>query len=53
MLSILDIPVILPPGDLLEFGEKQLGCGLRSTEEELPNDASGLSICRSISLISS
>lgn len=39
---ILDIPVILPPDDLLEFGEQHLGHGLQSTEEELPGDATGL-----------
>jgi ubiquitin carboxyl-terminal hydrolase 5/13 len=42
MLIILDIPVILPPGDLLEFGENQLGRGLQSSEQELPKDAPGL-----------
>jgi ubiquitin carboxyl-terminal hydrolase 5/13 len=38
-----DIPVILPHGDLLEFGEKHLGHGLQAFEEELPNDMPGLS----------
>jgi hypothetical protein len=48
MLMVLDIPMILPPGDLLEFGDKQLGRGLQSAEEELPNDAPGLSTDQSI-----
>jgi len=45
---ILDIPVVLPPGDQLEFEEKQLGFGLQPFEEELPNEAPGLSTVSSV-----
>ncbi|KAE9393596.1 ubiquitin carboxyl-terminal hydrolase 14 [Gymnopus androsaceus JB14] len=37
----LDIPLILPEGDVLEFGEKHIGKGLASGEEELPEDKPG------------
>ncbi|KAG5652383.1 hypothetical protein H0H81_005213, partial [Sphagnurus paluster] len=36
--SKLDIPVILPPSDILEFGDAHLGHGLQPTETELPDD---------------
>ncbi|KAJ3800864.1 ubiquitin carboxyl-terminal hydrolase 14 [Lentinula aff. detonsa] len=34
----LDIPVILPDGDILEFSERHFGKGLQPGEEELPED---------------
>ncbi|KAF5371409.1 hypothetical protein D9615_009657 [Tricholomella constricta] len=36
--SKLDIPVLLPPSDTLEFNEAHLGRGLQPSETELPND---------------
>lgn len=35
---ITEIPLILPEGDVLEFGEKHLGRGVVPGEEELPED---------------
>ncbi|RDB31082.1 Ubiquitin carboxyl-terminal hydrolase 14 [Hypsizygus marmoreus] len=35
----LDIPVILPADDIVEFTEKHLGHGLQPSEEELPDDS--------------
>ncbi|KAL0959107.1 hypothetical protein HGRIS_014404 [Hohenbuehelia grisea] len=37
--SKLDIPLLLPENDELEFTEKHLGHGLQLDETELPNDA--------------
>ncbi|KAF8067078.1 hypothetical protein FPV67DRAFT_1497798 [Lyophyllum atratum] len=37
--SKLDIPVVLPPDDVLEFGEPHLGRGLQASETELPHEA--------------
>jgi len=37
----LDIPLILPSNDQLEFGRQHLGRGLQPGEEELPNEAPG------------
>lgn len=39
--SKLDIPVILPAGDVLEL-DKHLGTGLRPGEEKLPEDQEGM-----------
>lgn len=41
----LDIPVILPPSDILQL-DQYLGKGLQSGETELPEDQAGLSISR-------
>lgn len=40
--NCVDIPILLPPGDALEFGEKHLGRGLQPSETELPNDTPSL-----------
>ncbi|KAF8877415.1 hypothetical protein BD779DRAFT_1557507 [Infundibulicybe gibba] len=38
----LDIPIVLPPDDRLEFSEKHLGRGLQPNEVELPPSAPSL-----------
>ncbi|KAG5735611.1 Ubiquitin carboxyl-terminal hydrolase 14 [Termitomyces sp. T112] len=35
----LDVPLVLPPGDVLEFGEAHLGRGISPGETALPEDA--------------
>ncbi|KAF6752096.1 hypothetical protein DFP72DRAFT_1171915 [Ephemerocybe angulata] len=46
----LDIPIILPPDNVLEFTEAHLGTGLKDGEEPLPEDTGNASAgggCRS------
>lgn len=50
LMTCTDIPLILPEGDVLEFGEKHIGKGLASGEEELPEDKPGTHISSSVSL---
>lgn len=46
----LDIPLILPPNDLLEFNTNHLAQGLQPDESELPNESAAPSTSAAPSL---